>query len=139
MIARPLHWEPTGGYVKMRLRKSYFTSMAKTTAPKRKVKWVRYALLSVIGFGIYHILSGPSGALNLWKLRKANARESRELDSLTLRKQELEVEKVRLQKDSTYIEKVARKELGMAKPGEKVFRYMSPGPAGENPPPKKTE
>lgn len=133
--ARPFPWEPTREYVKMRLRKSYFTSMAKPSAPKRKVKWVRYALLSVIGMGVYHILSGPSGALNLYKLRKANAKEARELDSLALRKRELETEKSRLEKDSSYIEKVARKELGMAKPGEKVFRYMSPGsegPAGES-------
>jgi cell division protein FtsB len=101
--------------------------MAKAVAPKRKVKWVRYVLLSVVGFGVYHILSGPSGALNLIKLRKTNAREARELDSLALRKQALEVEKARLEKDSAYIERVARKELGMAKPGEKVFRYMAPG------------
>lgn len=106
--------------------------MAKSAnAPsKSRVKWFRYVLLALFGLVIYHIVSGPSGALNLLALRKANAREVRALDSLVQRKQDLEVEKIRLQKDSSYIEQVARKELGMAKPGEKVFRYM---PAAKTP------
>ena len=140
-VFRPFPWEPTPEYVKMRLRKSYFSHMAKSTAPKRKakVKWVRYALLSVLGLGIYHILSGPSGAINLLKLRKANAKQARELDSLTVRRAEQQFEKARLEKDSAYIEQVARKELGMAKVGEKVFRFMGPADSrsGENLEPKK--
>ena len=78
----------------MVLRKSYLSfaettqDMVKTAAPKsspiRRVKWLRYVLLGVVGFGIYHILSGPSGAFNLMKLRKTNARYVDELDSLTV-------------------------------------------------------
>ena len=49
-----------------------------------------------------------------------------DLDSLAQRKQDLLIEKGRLEKDSAYIERLARKELGMAKPDEKVFRFVSP-------------
>lgn len=101
--------------------------MSKPIAPKRKVKWLRYVLLVVVGFGFYHILSGPSGGINLFRLRAANTEQARELDSLNQRRSTLQVEKVRLEKDSAYIERVARKELGMAKQGEKVFRYMNKG------------
>jgi cell division protein FtsB len=105
--------------------------MAKISAPKTgskaRVKWLRYALLGMAGLGVYHILSGPSGAINLFKLRKDNAKLLGEVDSLALRKQALEIEKQRLEKDSAYIERVARKELGMAKPEEKVFRFVQPG------------
>lgn len=121
----------------MVLRKSYLSPteatqhMGKTTAPntgtRRRVKWLRYVLLGVAGLGIYHILSGPSGAVNLFKLRKDNAKLLGELDSLALRKQALEIEKQRLEKDSAYIERMARKELGMAKPDEKVYRFVQPG------------
>jgi cell division protein FtsB len=121
----------------MVLRKSYLSqaeasqSMGKTSAPKNvskpRVKWLRYVFLGVAGFGVYHILSGPSGAINLFKLRRDNARLLGEVDSLALRKQALEIEKQRLEKDSAYIERVARKELGMAKPDEKVFRFVQPG------------
>ena len=102
--------------------------MGKTaaTAGIKRVKWVRYALLAVLGLGLYHILSGPSGALNVIKLRQERAHMQAQLDSLTRRKQALETEKQRLEKDSAYIERVARKELGMAKPDEKVFRLVTP-------------
>lgn len=100
--------------------------MAKIPVAKKKVKWLRYVLLSLGGLAVHHILTGPSGALNLLKLRQANADTRRELDSLEARKRALTLEKTRLEKDSAYLERVARKELGMAKPGEKVFRYMVP-------------
>ncbi len=110
--------------------------MAKASAPKsgskKRVKWIRYALLGMFGMGVYHILSGPSGAMNLLKLRKTNARMAGELESLVQRKQALAVEKVRLEKDSAYLERVARKDLGMAKPDEKVFRFVQPGAGPSN-------
>jgi cell division protein FtsB len=93
---------------------------------KKKLKWIRYVLLVVVGLGLYHILNGPSGALNILRLHRENLDQRRELDSLEARRRELETERLRLQGDSAYLEKVARKELGMAKHGEKVFRYMLP-------------
>jgi cell division protein FtsB len=100
--------------------------MAKPVAApaKQKVKWVRYVLLGLGGIGVYHILNGPSGAINLMRLKRENVEKGRELDSLEARKQALVIEKARLEKDSAYLERVARKELGMARPEEKVFRYM---------------
>ncbi|MDB5106065.1 MAG: Cell division protein FtsB [Fibrobacteres bacterium] len=141
---RPLtgRWEPTRENVMMVLRKSYLSpseaaqAMGKTSAPKtvpkKRVRWLRYAILGMLGMGVYHILSGPSGAINLFKLRKTNARLGEELDSLAMRKQALEIEKQRLEKDSAYIERVARKELGMAKPEEKVFRFVPPPSKGKS-------
>lgn len=127
------HWAPTRENVRMTLRKSYLDrEMPKPVhkpmkSPGRKrVKWIRYAILAAFGLGVYHILTGPSGALNLMSLRKERARMESGLDSLAQRKADLEIEKRRLEKDSAYIERVARKELGMAKPDEKVFRFVVP-------------
>ena len=117
-------------YAKMVRRKNYFLvqaePMAKTETGKRKVKWIRYALLALVLVGLHHILSGPSGVLNLLRLRESNLHDSRDLDSLQRLKQELAQEKLRLAKDSAYLERMARKELGMSRPGEKVFRFMDP-------------
>jgi cell division protein FtsB len=99
--------------------------MAQST-DKKRVKWIRYVLLGVAGLGVYHVLTGPSGALNLLRLKREKARMETELDSLARRKRDLQVEKARLERDSAYIEQVARKELGMARPEEKVFRFVSP-------------
>jgi cell division protein FtsB len=126
-------WEPTRENVRMKLRKCYLVrEMAKPLrAPlkspaNKRVKWIRYVILGAFGLGVYHILTGPSGALNLMSLRKERARMEANLDSLTQRKADLVIEKRRLEKDSAYIERVARKELGMAKPDEKVFRFVVP-------------
>jgi cell division protein FtsB len=100
------------------------------TGEKKKMRWIRYVLLAVVGFGLYHILSGPSGAINILRLRQENADQRRDLDSLEARRRDLENEKLKLQGDSAYLDKVARKELGMAKPGEKVFRYMKKEKSG---------
>jgi len=102
------------------------------TGPKKRMKWLRYVLLGIAVFGLYHILSGPSGILNLVALRESNAALAAELDSLESRKQQLVVDKLRLEKDSAYLERIARKELGMARPGEKVFRFV-PHEAGKKP------
>jgi cell division protein FtsB len=99
--------------------------MSKSSGKKR-VKWLRYVLMGVVGMGVYHIVTGPSGALNLLKLKRDKAKMVADLDSLAQRKQDLLIEKGRLEKDSAYIERLARKELGMAKPDEKVFRFVSP-------------
>lgn len=108
--------------------------MGKATATdigsRRRTKWLRYVLLGMAGIGLYHILSGPSGIVNLVKLRESNATLEAELDSLEFRKRELVVAKRRLEKDSAYLERVARKELGMARPDEKVFRFV-PHEAGK--------
>jgi cell division protein FtsB len=93
---------------------------------KHRVKWLRYVLLGVAGLGVYHLLTGPSGTVNLLRLKREKARTEAELDSLTRRKQDLAVEKARLERDSAYIEQVARKELGMSRPEEKVFRFVAP-------------
>lgn len=96
------------------------------TTGKKRVKWIRYVLLGVVGLGVYHILTGPSGAVSLLKLKRDKERMAAELDSLERRKLDLIEEKTRLERDSAYMERVARRELGMARPDEKVFRFVSP-------------
>lgn len=97
-----------------------------TPSGKRRVRWLRYVLLGIAGLGVYHVLTGPSGALNLLRLKREKARMESDLDSLAQRKRELQIEKARLERDSAYIERVARKDLGMARPDEKVFRFVPP-------------
>ena len=104
--------------------RNYISSRKMAGGERKKFKWGRLALLAAAGLGLYHILSGPAGALNLFKLHRENRSLRGELDSLETRRHELAVEKARLQNDSAYLEKVARKELGMSKPGEEVFRFM---------------
>lgn len=93
---------------------------------KKRRPWIRWAFLAVSAFIAYQMLAGPSGFFKLAELRREQRDQHRRIDSLAARKQELQLEKQRLLTDSTYLEKLTRKDLGMAKPGEKVYRFMGP-------------
>ncbi len=94
----------------------------------KKIRWVRYSLAFFIGLLLYNLLSGPSGLIGLATLHRENLELKNEADSLLGVHQALEVEKVRLKGDTAYLEELARRELGMARPEEKVFRFVPSAP-----------
>jgi cell division protein FtsB len=89
--------------------------------------WIRWALLALFLLVLYQVMAGPRGLLKVADLRDQKKQILREIDSLETRRVELLAEQKRLLTDTTYLEKLARKELGMARPGEKVYRFVSPG------------
>lgn len=105
--------------------------MGKSAAKKKSIRWGRYVLLVLLLLGVYHILSGSTGILNLLKMHQTKLQHAKETDSLEARKRELEKEKGRWRDDSAYWELTARKDLNMAKPNEKVFRFMGPEKSGK--------
>jgi cell division protein FtsB len=92
---------------------------------KKRRPWIRWAILAILLFGLYHVLASHNGLVKLAELRRQQAQAQIRIDSLTVREQELEVEKQRLLTDSAYMEKLARQELGMAKPKEKIYRFVA--------------
>jgi cell division protein FtsB len=100
-------------------------SRASTPTVKRR-PWIRWGLIVLALFVLYQVLAGPRGLLKLAELRSQKNDIRFQIDSLEGRKQELLREKERLLTDTTYLEKLARKELGMAKPGERVYRFVTP-------------
>lgn len=67
---------------------------------------------------------GETGFWNQYKLKKQIAHLEFEADSL---KKILEIRKLegeRLQKDSFYIESIARTQFGMSKKGEDVYQFI---------------
>jgi cell division protein FtsB len=85
--------------------------------------------LALFAFIVYQALTGPRGLLKVADLRAQKQQILREIDSLEARKRELVVERRRLLTDTVYLERLARKELGMARPGEKVYRFVTPAGA----------
>jgi cell division protein FtsB len=85
-------------------------------------------LIAFALFVLYQVLAGPRGLLKLAELRSQKNDIALQVDSLERRKEELLREKQRLLTDTTYLEKLARKELGMARPGERVYRFVAPAP-----------
>lgn len=69
---------------------------------------------------------GQIGLFRLMAMRNEQQGLRRHIDSLTTLVDELEAQKKRLLTDSVYLEKLARRETGMAKPHEKVYRFVAP-------------
>lgn len=67
---------------------------------------------------------GDHGLYQLYRLRQEKAEIQDAIAELRSEKNELEKEKLRLETDYEYIEKLARERYRMAKPGEKVFKVI---------------
>ena len=103
----------------------YQRASRKKSAQKRKLKWnVKRLLCTALiiyltaNFGIWH-----------YKIRKVNA----QIEDLEHQKTALELERSRLEEKKelvqgeAYVEGLARKNLGLIKPGEKVIMLAEPG------------
>jgi cell division protein FtsB len=88
-------------------------------------RWPVYLIGALIVLLSLVTLMGERGALHLWRLRgeknrldEQNYRWQKENESLRQR-----VDKIR--NDDDYLEKLAREELNMVRPGEIVYRFQN--------------
>jgi cell division protein FtsB len=66
---------------------------------------------------------GDRGLLAMWRMQQDLQRMAREIEVLEQENNRLGREVQRLQTDLGYIEKIAREELGMVRPGEIVLEF----------------
>jgi cell division protein FtsB len=97
------------------------------TVPQR---WPIYVFGSLIVMFSLVTLVGKHGALHLWQLRGEKDR----LDEQNFRMQKENAilrERVhRIRNDDAFLEKLAREELNLVRPGEVVYRFPSQGKRG---------
>jgi cell division protein FtsB len=86
--------------------------------PGRKLIVYVVAAVLVFSFG--------KGLVKISQLLYRKHVEQHELNTVRDEKQQLETEVDRLTSDSTYIEEIARKEYGMIRDGEEVYRMALP-------------
>ena len=114
-----------------------FPPMSPRPAPTGRRRWLRWVLLAIAVIGAWQVMTGPRGLLKVSDLRAQKRAILREIDSLEARRAELLAERQRLLTDTAYLEHLARRELGMARPGERVYRFPAPaedsGKAGRKP------
>ena len=105
--------------------------MAVTTASRQRRTQrlngpVGYLLLVVAGGLMLNLLVGDSGLLAMLAANRQYAELETRIEALRQENEALREEARRLRDDPTRIEEVARGELGLIRPGEKVF-IVRPG------------
>lgn len=82
---------------------------------------VRYALLFATGVFVLNALVGESGLLAMLAANRHHAAVAARLKALHRENEELREEARRLREDPVLIEEVARRDLGLMRPGERLF------------------
>jgi cell division protein FtsB len=73
----------------------------------------------------YLLLLSDFGLLRRWQLAREVAREKARIEALETRRQDLLEERERMA-DPEHLERIAREEHGMVRPGEEVYRVAVP-------------
>ncbi len=92
--------------------------------PKNKL--TKFFILLGSVFFLFTFFGGDFGFIRVWNLHQKKKELELEEKKLQVEIMDLQVEKQRLQKDTLYIEKMAREKLGMVKKGEKVYQFVLP-------------
>jgi len=79
------------------------------------------ALSFLVGFLVFDGLAGDRGTLALIRARQRHAQLSAQVDGARAANAQLRKQIRRLTEDPAAIEEIARRELGLIKPGERLF------------------
>jgi len=100
--------------------------------PYRKRQFGRLVLLLIFLLLCYFFLAGDYGLVKIWAQRRQVEKLEQETNRLRAEQFDLKQQCLKLHGDSTYIEKKVREELGMIKPGERVYQFVTPPDTLEN-------
>ncbi|MCC7261289.1 MAG: septum formation initiator family protein [Candidatus Latescibacteria bacterium] len=89
-----------------------------------KSRWRLVLALLVLGVILYLFVGGDEGLIEIRRQAKVLAVLQARVDQLEAENDSLRQILTMLEHDKDYIEKVAREEYGMVKPGEKVYRLQ---------------
>ena len=99
--------------------------------PSQSVEIQKKLLRAILILGAIVLLIifflGDHGVYQLYRLRKEKSEIQKLIVELREEKQQLEEEKIRLETDFDYIERLARERYRMAKKGEKVYKVIPKG------------
>ena len=86
-------------------------------------RWLLYFLAcSIVLLSLYTIL-GERGAIHLWRLRGEKTKLDAQNYRLYKENEALRERITRLRYDDSYLEKIAREELNLVRPGEIIYRF----------------
>ncbi|MFH0920784.1 MAG: septum formation initiator family protein [Fibrobacterota bacterium] len=87
-------------------------------------KMILLAVAAVVLFLFAFLLGGNYGLLNMVELRKERRGLAQQLRAMQAERDSLQRGLQRLRTDKSEIERIAREKYGMARPGEKVIKFV---------------
>jgi cell division protein FtsB len=89
-------------------------------------RWPIYLLSSLIALVALVTIVGERGALHLWRLRGEKDKLDEQNYRLQKENEGLRERVYRIRNDNAYLEKLAREELNLVRPGEVIYRFPRP-------------
>lgn len=102
-----------------------------STTSQKKLGWLNthiikiIIVISLLASVLYLFLGAEDSLLDVRTARQQLAQAEVEVDRLKTQNDSLQQALWRLENDPAYLEKVAREEYGLIKPGERVYRLSS--------------
>lgn len=98
-------------------------------------RWLIYLFSALIVLLASITVVGERGVLYLWRLRGEQNRLDEQNFRLQKENEALRQRIYRIRNDNAYLEKLAREELNLVRPGEIVYRFSNPAnrPANQKP------
>tara|TARA_B100000927_G_C16439344_1_gene459073 strand:- start:662 stop:1000 length:339 start_codon:yes stop_codon:yes gene_type:complete len=103
---------------KIRSQKSKSVSILQKQFFKGIVLLISFCLIIIFVFGDH-------GIVKLYRIKNERKIIQKEISELRIQREKLENEKVKIESDLKYIEKIAREKYKMVKPGEKIFKVLN--------------
>ena len=97
------------------------TNASRRRRPQRLSRPIRYLLLVATGGMVLNLLVGDSGLLAMLAANRQHAELEARIEALSRENEALREEARRLRDDPGRIEEVARGDLGLMRPGERLF------------------
>ena len=97
---------------------------ARKAAKNRKLVWIAISLIVLLLF--LFIFGGHYGLINIFKLNKEKKVLQQDIEKLKKEGEALKQDIEKLKTDKKEVERIARENYGMAKKGEKVFKFVKP-------------
>lgn len=92
---------------------------------KRPPRWILYLLSALLATLSFFTVFGERGGLHLWRLWQEKKKLEENNFLLQKENQTLRERIYRLRHDDRYLEKIAREELNLVRPGEIIYRFAS--------------
>jgi cell division protein FtsB len=101
--------------------------------PQLRGRAVQYLLVFLGSVLVIDALVGDKGVLQMLKKRQDLRALDQAVDATRVQNAQMRTEIERIKTDPTAIEEIARKDLGLIKPGEKLFIIRDAAPADQRP------